>query len=82
MNRNLLARLLVTATAVAFLLLASITTFPQIDAGVYEERLKPLQSTLRAIQQAYLGTREHAIVLLEGWDTAGSCTSTIPLVIA
>ena len=51
--------------------LASITTFPQVDAGVYEERLKPLQSTLRAIQQAYLGTREHAIVVLEGWDTAG-----------
>jgi polyphosphate kinase 2 (PPK2 family) len=30
-----------------------------------------MQSTVQAIQQAYLGTRERAVVVLEGWDTAG-----------
>jgi hypothetical protein len=30
-----------------------------------------MQSTMQAIQQAYLGTRERAVVVLEGWDTAG-----------
>ena len=30
-----------------------------------------MQSTLQAIQQAYLGTHERAVVVLEGWDTAG-----------
>jgi polyphosphate kinase 2 (PPK2 family) len=30
-----------------------------------------MQSTLQAVQQAYLGTRERAVVVLEGWDTAG-----------
>jgi polyphosphate kinase 2 (PPK2 family) len=27
--------------------------------------------SIQAIQQAYLGTRERAVVVLEGWDTAG-----------
>ena len=30
-----------------------------------------MQHTLQMIQQAYLGTRERAVVVLEGWDTAG-----------
>ncbi len=51
--------------------LASITEFPQVDFGDYERRMKPLQSTLQSIQQAYLGTREHAVIVLEGRDTAG-----------
>lgn len=30
-----------------------------------------MQVTLQAIQRAYLGTRERAVIVLEGWDTAG-----------
>jgi AMP-polyphosphate phosphotransferase len=30
-----------------------------------------MQLTMQAIQQAYLGTRERAVVVLEGWDAAG-----------
>ena len=30
-----------------------------------------MQATLQAVQQAYLGTRERAVIVLEGWDTAG-----------
>ncbi len=51
--------------------LAAITNFPNIAFDDYETRLKPLQSKLQSIQQAYLGTVHHAIIVLEGWDTAG-----------
>jgi AMP-polyphosphate phosphotransferase len=51
--------------------LASIKDFPHVDFAEYERRLKPLQVKLQLIQQAYLGTRHHALVVLEGWDTAG-----------
>src|SRR5271157_5017778 len=37
----------------------------------YERRLTSLQGVLQLIQQAYLGTSERAIIVLEGWDTAG-----------
>ena len=30
-----------------------------------------MQSILQAVQQAYLGTQERAVIVLEGWDTAG-----------
>jgi polyphosphate kinase 2 (PPK2 family) len=30
-----------------------------------------MQSVLQSIQQAYLGTRERAVIVLAGWDTAG-----------
>jgi AMP-polyphosphate phosphotransferase len=51
--------------------LAAITKHPNVAFGDYERRLQSMQSTMRAIQQAYLGTRERAVVVLEGWDTAG-----------
>lgn len=51
--------------------LETITTFPETESEVFERRLKKLQATLQSIQQAYLGTREHAIIVLEGFDTAG-----------
>jgi polyphosphate kinase 2 (PPK2 family) len=51
--------------------LASITDHPRTDFADYERRLKPLQLKLQSIQQAYLGTRDHAVIVLEGWDTAG-----------
>jgi polyphosphate kinase 2 (PPK2 family) len=51
--------------------LAAITKHPTVAFGDYERRLQRMQSTMQSIQQAYLGTRERAVVVLEGWDTAG-----------
>jgi polyphosphate kinase 2 (PPK2 family) len=51
--------------------LAELTRFPEISIANYERRLKSLQNKLQLVQQAYLGTVERAIVVLEGWDTAG-----------
>jgi polyphosphate kinase 2 (PPK2 family) len=51
--------------------LAKITEFPRMDFADYERRLASLQGVLQLIQQAYLGSPERAIIVLEGWDTAG-----------
>ncbi len=51
--------------------LAAVTKHPKVDSVDYERRLQAMQSSMQAIQQAYLGTRERAVVVLEGWDTAG-----------
>ena len=51
--------------------LAEITEHPQMDFADYERRLALLQGALQRIQQAYLGTSERALLVLEGWDTAG-----------
>src|SRR6516165_2158842 len=51
--------------------LAKITKHPSIGFASYERRLQSMQSVMQSIQQAYLGTRERAVVVLEGWDTAG-----------
>jgi AMP-polyphosphate phosphotransferase len=51
--------------------LSSIKTFPEVDTHTYEHKLKTLQHELQAIQQAYLGSRERGVIVLEGWDTAG-----------
>src|SRR3984893_1268925 len=51
--------------------LADITEHPQMDFADYERRLALLQGALQRIQQAYLGTSERALLVLEGWDTAG-----------
>jgi AMP-polyphosphate phosphotransferase len=51
--------------------LAEITDHPKIDFADYERRLTSMQGTLQLIQQAYLGTSERALIVLEGWDTAG-----------
>src|SRR6202035_3917061 len=51
--------------------LAEITDLPQLDFADYERRLTSLQGTLQRIQQAYLGTSERALLVFEGWDTAG-----------
>ena len=51
--------------------LAKITRHPAIGFVNYERRLDSMQSVMQSIQQAYLGTRERAVVVLEGWDTAG-----------
>jgi polyphosphate kinase 2 (PPK2 family) len=51
--------------------LAEIVEHPKMDFADYERRLTSLQGVLQLIQQAYLGTSERAIIVLEGWDTAG-----------
>jgi polyphosphate kinase 2 (PPK2 family) len=51
--------------------LADIRRFPVIDFADYERRLAEMQETLQRIQQAYLGSPNRAVVVLEGWDTAG-----------
>src|SRR4051812_49497140 len=51
--------------------LAAVKNFPAVEFAVYERRLAEIQETLQRVQQAYLGTSHRAIILLEGWDTAG-----------
>ena len=51
--------------------LAAITKHPKVGFAEYERELRSMQFTVQAIQQAYLGTRERAGVVLEGWDAAG-----------
>jgi AMP-polyphosphate phosphotransferase len=51
--------------------LADIRRFPKVEFADYERRLVEQQEILQRIQQAYLGTSNRAVVVLEGWDTAG-----------
>jgi AMP-polyphosphate phosphotransferase len=51
--------------------LAKINKHPTIGFANYERRLESVQRVMQSIQQAYLGTRERAVIVLEGWDTAG-----------
>jgi AMP-polyphosphate phosphotransferase len=51
--------------------LAAIKRFPVVEFADYERRLAEMQKTLQRVQQAYLGTSHRAIIVLEGWDTAG-----------
>lgn len=51
--------------------LEDIDHFPKLDLEDYEKKMKPLQSKLQLIQQAYLGTKQRAVIVLEGRDTAG-----------
>jgi AMP-polyphosphate phosphotransferase len=51
--------------------LAGLTRFPEMTTSDYELRLKTLQNKLQMVQQAYLATATRAVVVLEGWDTAG-----------
>ena len=51
--------------------LAAIKRFPEVKFADYERRLAEFQTTLQRVQQAYLGTAHRAIIVLEGWDTAG-----------
>jgi AMP-polyphosphate phosphotransferase len=48
-----------------------LTEHPKMDFADYERRLASLQELLQLIQQAYLGTSERGLIVLEGWDTAG-----------
>jgi AMP-polyphosphate phosphotransferase len=52
-------------------MLAKMIEHPVVGFSDYERRLKSMQSVMQSIQQAFLGTRERAVIVLEGWDTAG-----------
>ena len=43
----------------------------RIEPKAYFRKLDDLHDKLREIQQAYIGTTEAAVIVLEGWDTAG-----------
>src|SRR5271166_3035258 len=51
--------------------LSDIQRFPKVEFADYERRLEEPQETLQRVQQAYLGTAHRAVLVLEGWDTAG-----------
>jgi AMP-polyphosphate phosphotransferase len=51
--------------------LGLITKHRKVEFADYERRLVSMQATLQAVQQAYLGSGERPVVVLEGWDTAG-----------
>jgi polyphosphate kinase 2 (PPK2 family) len=51
--------------------LADVVDHPKLEFADYERRLSSLQGVLQLIQQAYLGTPQRAIIVLEGWDPAG-----------
>jgi polyphosphate kinase 2 (PPK2 family) len=51
--------------------LADVKHFPVVEFADYERRLATMQETLQLVQQAYLGTTHRAVIVLEGWDTAG-----------
>ncbi|MGA8446663.1 MAG: polyphosphate kinase [Roseiarcus sp.] len=52
-------------------ILSAIARFPELDFSDYEHGLTTVQETLQRVQQAYLGTQHRAVIVLEGWDTAG-----------
>jgi polyphosphate kinase 2 (PPK2 family) len=51
--------------------LRDIERFPKVEFADYERRLGGLQEMLQRVQQAYLETPNRAVIVLEGWDTAG-----------
>jgi polyphosphate kinase 2 (PPK2 family) len=51
--------------------LNTIKHFPVVEYADYERRLSTMQETLQLVQQAYLNTSHRAVIVLEGWDTAG-----------
>ena len=51
--------------------LRGIERFPKLEFADYERRLGDLQEMLQRVQRAYLETPNRAVIVLEGWDTAG-----------
>ncbi|MEC5324715.1 MULTISPECIES: polyphosphate kinase 2 family protein [unclassified Aurantimonas] len=43
----------------------------KIPKDEYEPRLEAVQTRFRQIQQAYLHTKDEAVIVFEGWDAAG-----------
>ncbi|HEX2020191.1 MAG TPA: polyphosphate kinase [Aurantimonas sp.] len=53
------------------LTLANLDLTSRIDEDDYERRLAAVQTRFQQIQQAYLQTRDDAVIVFEGWDAAG-----------
>ncbi len=51
--------------------LADVDLDQTADRKTYDDDLKDIQAALQIIQQAYLHSRDKAVVLFEGWDAAG-----------
>ena len=51
--------------------LAAADLGKSLSERTYRRRLTELQERLRLINQAYIGSRGGAVVVLEGWDAAG-----------
>ena len=51
--------------------LADVVDHPRLDFADYERELTSIQRVLQLIQQAYLGSSQRGLLVLEGWDTAG-----------
>jgi AMP-polyphosphate phosphotransferase len=51
--------------------LGEVDLSQKIDSDAYEKALSGLQKQLMSIQQAYLRSRDRAIIVFEGWDAAG-----------
>lgn len=52
-------------------ILSAVDPNRKIAPEVYFRKLHDLQNRLRQIQQAYIGTADAAVLVFEGWDTAG-----------
>jgi polyphosphate kinase 2 (PPK2 family) len=50
---------------------AALDMKSKLESGTYDGRLAELQDKLIAIEQAYLGSKESAVIVFEGWDAAG-----------
>ena len=51
--------------------LAGVDLTKRLDSDRYEAELDKQQTKLRQIQQAYLGSGQSAVIVMEGWDAAG-----------
>ncbi|ESR27502.1 polyphosphate kinase 2 family protein [Lutibaculum baratangense] len=51
--------------------LSDVDLSKRLPHGTYDDRLKELQTRLKEIQQAYLYTKDMAVIVFEGWDAAG-----------
>lgn len=51
--------------------LGEVDLSQKIDSDAYEKALAGLQKQLMVVQQAYLRSRDRAIIVFEGWDAAG-----------
>ncbi len=51
--------------------LSGVDLSQKVDSDSYEKALAGLQKRLMVVQQAYLRSRDRAVIVFEGWDAAG-----------
>jgi hypothetical protein len=52
--------------------LRKLMHFPRVNFSEYEHQLGAEQKTPQVMQQAYIGASHRAVIVLEGWDAAGT----------